>query len=505
MQNILHLSNITKKYPNVVANDNITIEVKKGEVHSILGENGAGKTTLMKIIYGICKPDEGEIYYLDNKVEINSPKDAIELGLGMVHQHFMLINAFTVLENIVLSTGGKGSSTVFDENQIVSRINEISEEYDLSIDPHAKISDISVGQQQRVEILKALYQDCQVLILDEPTAVLTPSESQELMRSIELFKSQGKSVIFISHKLKEVMEISDTITVLRDGKVVDTVKKENTAESKLVSMMVGRDIEPFEAKIENISGKTALEVDNITINDKTGRAVVKNLSLNIKEGEIYGLAGVDGNGQKELVKGIAALMRKESGTINILGQNVTEATPKDILKLGVSHIPEDRQTEGLIMDLPLRENLILNSYDNPRLKDHKLFLSSKKISGYVSRLIKEYLIKTPNADLPVSALSGGNQQKAIVARALDSEPKVLLAVHATRGVDIGAVEFIHKKILEARDEGCAVLLVSTDLDEILTLSSRIGVMYEGEILAEMPREDVDLDIIGKAMAGQRNY
>lgn len=498
---LLELDKIRKEYPGTVANDDISLEVQYGEVYALLGENGAGKSTLMNILYGLAQPDHGKIQIDGKEVKVHSPKDAIAHGIGMVHQHFMLIPALTVVENIILAMTDY-KHVFLDKKAVAKRIKELSNKYSLEIDPFKKVSELTVGQQQRVEIIKALYSDCKLLILDEPTAVLTPQEIEELFVIINQFKSENKSVIFITHKLNEVMRVSDRISVLRAGRNVASLLTKDTDPQSLAALMVGKPV-TFVVEKEKIKpGKTVLEVENLQVKDKTGHITVDGLNLSVREGEIYGIAGVDGNGQSELIKGITALVKKQGGKVIIGEEDVTKATAGQVLSCGVSHIPEDRQNVGVVMDMSITKNLMFYDYKNQEYKNG-IFLNWKKINEHVLNVIEKYNVKTPSEKILMSSLSGGNQQKAVVARELEKNPKLLLAVHPTRGVDIGAIEFIHKQIVDARNKGCAVLLVSTELDEVMSLSDRIGVIYEGKILGEMNREDATVEEIGMLMAGHK--
>lgn len=501
MANMLELRNISKMYGKAYANKNINLSVEAGKVYCLLGENGAGKSTLMNVLYGLIQPDGGEIFIDGKEVSISSPKDAIAHGIGMVHQHFMLIPALTVAENIILAMDEK-KRFFADKAGVAERIRQISDKYGFQINPFAKVADLSVGQQQKVEIVKAIYRDCRLLILDEPTAVLTPKETEELYVIIDQFKKENKSVIFISHKLHEVMHVSDSISVLRNGENVATLNKCDTNENELAAHMVGKKVNFVVEKEEAHTGKTVLEVKELKVKGKKGNLAVDGLSLQVKAGEIYGIAGVDGNGQSELIEAIAGLVKSQSGSISILGQDMTNQTPGKALKQGVSHIPADRQHMGILMQQSLLRNLILYDYNNPKLKKG-CFMNWKKEEEHAKAMVEKYNVKTPSLALHIGYLSGGNQQKAVVARELEKNPKLLLAVHPTRGVDIGAIEFIHKEIVKARDKGCAVLLISTELDEVLALGDRIGVIYEGKILGEMERKDATVDKIGMYMAGMQ--
>lgn len=500
MESILELKGISKAYGNVAANDNINLSLAKGEVHAILGENGAGKSTLMNILYGAVKADSGSIEIEGTTVAINSPRDAIANRIGMVHQHFMLIESMTVMENIVLAINSSEPGITVNEKQIAGKVKALSSKYGLEVPINAFVRDITVGQQQRVEIIKALYKNCSILILDEPTAALTPIEVKQLIKAVRLFKEEGKSVLFISHKLKEIMEISDRVTVLRGGKAIGTVMTQDTTIEELVYMMVGRKLTPLREGKETY-GEALLKIKNLKIKDKRGITAVDNVSFTIRAGEVYGLAGVDGNGQNHIVKAVAGLIKGETGEIVLNNTNITYFTPRKVIESGVSHIPQDRQTEGLVLDLNMEENFILDKYNSRAIKKNHFMLSWPKIEDMSARLIEKYKIKVPSSKAKVSSLSGGNQQKVIIARALERKPLLLLAVHPTRGVDVGAIEFIHQSIIEAKENGCAVLLFSADLDEVLSLSDRIGVMYSGELIKEFSKESFDVDEIARAMIG----
>ena len=499
MAPLLELKSISKYYSGFCANHEIHLTVEAGQVYGLLGENGAGKSTLMNILYGLEQPDTGVIRIDGKEVTITSPKMAIRQGIGMVHQHFMLIPALTVVENIILAMDEK-RSILFDKKQVADRILALSDRYQLKVDPYAKVADLTVGQQQRVEIVKAIYRDCRLLILDEPTAVLTPREIEELCSIIRQLKEENKSVIFITHKLNEVMKVSDRICVLRSGEKVADLVAADTDKPGLAALMVGKTVQFQVEKEERTPGKEVLSVSGLVVTLKNGHRAVDNLSLKVREGEIYGIMGVDGNGQSELIQAIAALTGSDAGHIRILGRDMAGATPGQVLDCGVSHIPEDRQHVGIAMKKSLMENLVLYSYKKKELK-RGVFLDWRKVRHFASELVEKYNVKTPKLEIPIGYLSGGNQQKAVVARELEKSPRLLLAVHPTRGVDIGAIEFIHKQIVEARNRGCGVLLVSTEMDEILALSDRIGVIYEGKILGEMDQKDADLERIGLLMAG----
>lgn len=501
MSTLLQLENICKSFPGVMANDQVCLEVKEGEVHALLGENGAGKSTLMNILYGILKPDEGSIYWKGEEVHINNPHAAVGLGIGMVHQHFMLIPALSVVENVILSSDEAG--LIFDKVKASRKILELSERYGLQVEPNSIVQDLSVGQQQRVEILKALYSDCELLILDEPTAVLTPQETDDLFVAVRQLIKEGKSVIIISHKLNEILAISDRITVLRNGNTVKTVDTDNTDEKELARLMVGKDIFFNANKAKGNFRHTVLEVDNLSVSTPVNPRAVNNLSFKVRAGEIYGIAGVDGNGQSELIKAILSIIPKQGGQVFLKSEDITHCTTKEIFHNKIGHIPENRLTMGVIGELPIFENNSFYNYESEEFSNF-LFINWNKEQKYSNRLLEEYNVKAASEKVKLSTLSGGNQQKMVVARELDKHPNLLIAAFPTRGVDIGAMETIHEQIISQRNEGCAVLLVSTELDEIMKLSDTIGVIYEGEILGEMPAEEATTEQIGLLMAGKRN-
>lgn len=496
---LVELKGITKSFPGVVANDSVDLSVAKGEIHALLGENGAGKSTLMNILYGLYEADAGIIYVRGRKVSISSPKDAIALGIGMVHQEFMLIPALTVIENVAL--GMHSTKEPFtDLDTVGKKLRELAKVYNFKIRLDAKIADLGVGEQQRVEILKALYRGAEVLILDEPTAVLTPQETRELFATLRLLVAEGKSVVFISHKLNEVMEISHRITVLRSGKVMGTVLAKDTSKEELARMMVGRSV-AFEVERGTAkTGEAVLEVKDLVVKDAWGLNVVNGATFEVRAGEILGVAGVDGNGQEELVEAIAGMRRVSEGAVRIEGRDIAGLSPRQVAGMGVAHIPASRHKTGLILDMTVAENLILQSqYRSPFSRRGNL--DFKVIRETARNLMKEFDIRAPGEDTKVRLLSGGNQQKVILARELARKPKVLLAVHPTRGLDVGATEYIRRKIVEARDSGCAVLLVSTELDEILNLSDRIAVMYEGQIMGIVDARYAEIEKLGLMMAG----
>jgi len=506
----LSMKGITKRFEGVLANDHIDFDIKMGEVHALLGENGAGKTTLMKILYGLYQPDEGEIYISGRRVKINSPKDAISLGIGMIHQHTMLIPKLTVAENVIL--GDKFQKDyLLNLGEVSNKITKLSKTYGFEIDPHAKVWQLSAGEKKRVEIIKALYLGSRVLILDEPTSILTPQDVKELMEVIRRMKKEGLAIIpFITHKLPEVMEISDRITVLRRGQVVARINTRNANKWTLAKKMVGKEV-VFEIKRSKVKkGKTALEIKNLSaLNDK-GLPALKNVTFSISEGEILGIAGVAGNGQRELSEAIVGLRKATAGDVIINNKKLTNQTPSNIILNQVAYIPEDRLYQGVVRDLSVSENMILESYCNPDSPfahkwimpfDRKWFPKKQKIDEYSKKLIQEFDIKTPSKDTPVCNLSGGNIQKSILARKLATNPKILVACEPTSGLDIGATKFIHRKLIEQKEKGSAILLISGDLEEIMNVSDRILVMYKGEVMGILPRKTAKIGKIGAMMAG----
>jgi general nucleoside transport system ATP-binding protein len=498
---LLELRAITKRFPGVLANDNVDFDLRRGEVHALLGENGAGKSTLMNILYGLYTPDEGEILLNGKQIEVGSTKASIEHGIGMVHQHFMLIPVMTVAENIVLATEPRTAGVLLDYDAASRRVREISERYGLAVNPSARVDRITVGQQQRVEILKALYRGAEILILDEPTAVLTPQEAQELFEILRSLKSQGKSIVFISHKLNEVLDIADRITVVRRGVVVDTIPAAGATEEGLARMMVGREVLLRVDKTPASPGEPLLEVEDLHVIDDRGLEMVRGVSFQVRAGEIVGLAGVDANGQSELIDAIAGLRAVRSGRIVVDGVDVSHANARTAIDEGVGHIPEDRHRRGLVLPFSLTENLALHEYrkaPNSRLG----FLNPRVMLARARRLLDEFDVRGGTPTTPAFSLSGGNQQKVVLAREIDANPKVLIAAQPTRGLDVGAIEFVHRRLVEQRDSGRAVLLVSLELEEILSLSDRILVIYEGEIVGEFPPTATEEEL-GFAMTGGR--
>lgn len=499
MDTILEVKGITKKFPGVLANDHVDFNLKQGEIHALLGENGAGKSTLMNIIYGLTSPDEGDIFIKGEKVDFHSPKDAIACGIGMVHQHFMLVPVFTVAENIML-----GSETlrngVLDIPRVNRELKELSSQYGLDIDPTALVHDLPVGIQQRVEIIKALYRKADILILDEPTAVLTPQEVDDLFVIIRKLVDEGISVIFITHKLKEVLSIADRITVMRAGKVIATDDPKKTNEQALASQMVGRTVILKVDKEPAKPGDVVLRVKNLHVLDDRRIETVRDVSFEVRKGEILGIAGVQGNGQTELAEALTGLRHAESGEIDILDDNVFNHPPRHLVEKGMGHIPEDRQRHGVVMQYPVADNLILCSYYvSPYCRNG--MLQNDAIGSNANDLIKRFDIRTPSPYVPTSKLSGGNQQKVIVARELSRDLKFLVANQPTRGLDVGSIEYIHHEIVEMRDEGIGVVLISAELDEIMALSDRIAVMYHGSIVSILPADQVTRDELGLMMAG----
>jgi simple sugar transport system ATP-binding protein len=497
---MLEMINITKRFPGVTANDRIDFKVLKGEIHALVGENGAGKSTLMSILYGLYTPDEGEIFLSGTKVHIDNPTTAINLGIGMVHQHFMLVEPMTVTENIVLGQELRKNRYFMDTKSARLKVEELSKQYGLNVDPNAKIMDISVGMQQRVEILKVLYRGAEILVLDEPTAVLTPQEIRELYSVLLSLKRMGKTIIFITHKLNEVMDISDRVTVLRSGKVMGTIETSRTSPEELARLMVGREVLLKVEKSKVRKGKAILEIKGLETVDNRNLPALRGVFLEVMEGEVLGIAGVEGNGQTELVEVLTGLRKATSGEIYFMGKNITNLNPREIKELKIAHIPEDRQKKGLILNYSVADNLILGYHYKPpfTVGFRRNLKNVKKVS---EQLISEFDIRTPDSETMVGSLSGGNQQKTVVAREFYGDPVMLVASQPTRGVDIGAIEFIHRRILELRDRGKGVLLVSAELQEIMALSDRIAVIYNGRIVGTLAAEEANEDIIGLMMTG----
>jgi len=503
-QYAIEMLNITKRFPGIIANDNITLQLKKGEIHALLGENGAGKSTLMSVLFGLYQPEEGEIRMNGKPVKISNPNDANDLGIGMVHQHFKLVECFSVLDNIILGveTTKKG---IIQKSESRKKVMELSEKYGLLVDPDALIEDITVGMQQRTEILKMLYRDNDILIFDEPTAVLTPQEIKELMQIMKNLAKEGKSILFISHKLNEIMEVADRCSVLRKGKYIGKVDIKDATPESLSAMMVGRDVNFKVEKKDANPGENILSVSNVCVkSDIHNDNAVNNVSFNVRSGEIVCIAGIDGNGQRELVYGITGLTKLASGKVSIEDTDVTNKLIRDRNLAGMSHIPEDRHKHGLVLDYTLEDNIVLQTYFDSEFVSKFGFLKRKNIRNFANRLIDEYDVRSGQGAITVArSMSGGNQQKAIIARELDRKSKLLVAVQPTRGLDVGAIENIHSELVKYRDAGNAVLLVSFELDEVMNVSDRILVMYEGEIVGEFDPKEVTVEELGLYMAGAK--
>ena len=497
---VVEMRSITKKFGDFVANDRIDLTVHKGEIHALLGENGAGKTTLMKVLYGLLQPNEGEIYVHGKQVEMENPNVAIGQGIGMVHQHFMLVQPFTVAENIILGQETTKGFGVIDRNRAVQDVKDLSERYGLIVDPNREIRDISVGMQQRVEILKALYRGAEILILDEPTAVLTPQEIEELVKIMRSLTEEGKTVIVITHKLKEIKMVADNCTIIRRGKYIDTVKVEDTTESELASKMVGREIELKVQKDEARPGEVALSIQDLVVKDSRGINAVDGFTLDVQKGEILALAGIDGNGQTELIEALTGIREIESGKVKVHDKEVQGGTPRDIFEAGLASIPEDRQRRGLVLDYTVAENLVLQNYGKKPFSRRGV-LDREEISKYAQQLIKNFDVRPPEEAYLAKELSGGNQQKVIIAREVSNDPDVLVASQPTRGLDVGAIEYVHRALVDQRDKGRAVFLISLDLDEVLNVADRIAVIYEGKVVGVVSPEETDEHELGLMMAG----
>jgi ABC-type uncharacterized transport system ATPase subunit len=500
MTPILELRGITKRFPGVLANDHINLTLEEGEIHALLGENGAGKTTLMNILYGLYQQDEGEILVRGKKVEIQSSSDAIAVGIGMVHQHFMLVPVFTVTENVMLGEESLHFGVFLNRAEASQKIRQISDQFNLEVDPESLIENLPVGVQQRVEIIKLLYREADILILDEPTAVLTPQEADELFKIMRSLTERGKSIIFITHKLREVLDVSDRITVIRRGKVIGSALPQEADQNQLAEMMVGRAVQLEVEKEPAEVGETVLEVEDLMVLDERQQLAVDGISFDVCAGEVLGVAGVQGNGQTELVEALTGLRSVQSGIVKLLGREITHASPRKITELGSAHVPEDRQRDGLVLPFPISDNLILNTYYQKPFTNAAV-LDREEIRRHAEELIDEFDIRTPSVLTNARSLSGGNQQKVIVAREFSRPIKLLIASQPTRGLDVGSVEYIHGRILKKRDEGCAVLLVSSELDEIMGLSDRIAVMYRGKIVDILPAEKATKEGVGLLMAG----
>ena len=498
---ILELRGITKSFPGVIANDHVDFDLRRGEVHALLGENGAGKSTLMNILYGLYHPDEGEIRINGEPVRISSPKAAIELGIGMVHQHFMLIPVMTVAENIVLAQEPRTAGIFLDYDAAIRRVRDLAATFNFAIDPDAKVESITVGQEQRVEILKALFRGADILILDEPTAVLTPQEADELFAILRTLQREGMSIIFISHKLREVLEIAERVTVLRRGKKIDTVPREGATPQGLARLMVGREVLLRVEKPPVDPGEPLLRVENLQVLDDRDLEAVRGVSLDVRAREIVAVAGVDGNGQSELIEALSGLRKSSGGSIQIAGRDVTATNAHGRYDSGLGHIPEDRQRRGLVLEFTLAENLTLHDFDKQPFAKFG-WLRPGRVVAWARRLLQEFDVRGGGPRTRAGALSGGNQQKVVVAREVARDPRVLIAAQPTRGLDVGAIEFVHRRLVEERDEGRAVLLVSLELEEVLSLADRILVLYEGQIVAEYG-PDVSEEELGIAMTGGR--
>ena len=499
---VIEMNHIRKEFPGIVANDDITLQLRKGEIHALLGENGAGKSTLMSVLFGLYQPEAGTIKKDGAEVKINNPNDATALGIGMVHQHFKLIEVFTVLDNIILGAETTSKLGFLKKKEARKKVQELSEKYGLKVNLDAKVEDITVGMQQRVEILKMLYRDNDILIFDEPTAVLTPQEIDELMEIMRGFAKEGKSILFITHKLNEIMAVSDRVTVLRKGKYIGTVNTKDTNKQELSNMMVGRPVQLEINKDDADPAEVVLNVEGLTVPSKIHKNdAVKNVSFNVRKGEIVCIAGIDGNGQTELIHGLTGLEKATAGKIEICGQDVSRASIRKRSQAGMSHIPEDRHKHGLVLGFTLEQNLVLQKYMEPQFQNHG-FIKFDEVRKYADKLIEDYDVRSGQGPVTVArSMSGGNQQKAIIARELDRDEPLIVAVQPTRGLDVGAIEHIHKQLIEERDKGKAILLVSLELDEVLGLSDRILVLYEGEIVGELDPKKTNPQELGLYMSG----
>lgn len=500
---VIEMNHIRKEFPGIVANDDITLQLKKGEIHALLGENGAGKSTLMSVLFGLYQPEAGEIKKDGKVVEINDPNDATALGIGMVHQHFKLVDVFTVLDNIILGAETTGALGWLKKKESKEKVIELSQKYGLNVDVDAKVEDITVGMQQRVEILKMLYRDNDILIFDEPTAVLTPQEIDELMEIMRGFAKEGKSILFISHKLNEIMAVSDRVTVLRKGKCIGTVNTRDTNKQELSNMMVGRPVQLEIVKDEAKVGDVVLEVRDMSVPSKIHKGdAVKNVSFDVRKGEIVCIAGIDGNGQSELIYGVTGIRKPDHGTVTVNGEDITKSTVRHKMEV-MSHIPEDRHKHGLVLPFTLEQNIVLQRYREKEFQNHG-FIKFDAVREYADKLIEDYDVRSGQGAITTSAsMSGGNQQKAIIARELDRDKELIVAVQPTRGLDVGAIEHIHKQLISERDKGKAVLLVSLELDEVMGLSDRILVMYEGEIVGELFPKETSAEELGLYMSGAK--
>lgn len=500
LEYVIEMLNIRKQFGDFVANDNITLQLAKGEIHALLGENGAGKSTLMNVLFGLYQPEAGTIKVRGEEVKISDPNKANDLGIGMVHQHFMLVENFTVTENIILGNEPTALGTV-NIKKAAKKVQQLSEQYGLNVDAYAKIEDISVGMQQRVEILKTLYRGAEILIFDEPTASLTPQEITELIQIMKRLISEGKSIILITHKLKEIMEVSDRVTIIRKGQGIGTVTTAQTNPDELAEMMVGRQVVFKTEKTAATPKETILEVTGLNVKDNRGVDRVKDLSLTVRAGEIVGIAGIDGNGQSELIEAITGLRKISSGKVLLKGQELTGLKPRKITESGVGHIPQDRHKHGLVLDFPIGHNIALQTYYQSPISKGGI-IDYKKIDKLAEKIIQEFDVRTPSASTEARALSGGNQQKAIIGREIDRDPELLIAALPTRGLDVGAIEFIHRRLIEQRDKGKAVLLISFELDEVMNVSDTIAVIHDGHIIDTVKPQETTEQQLGLLMAGQ---
>ena len=500
----IEMLNITKRFPGIIANDNVTIQLKRGEIHALLGENGAGKSTLMSVLFGMYQAEEGEIRKDGKVVKIDNPNDANALGIGMVHQHFKLVECFSVLDNIILGVEDV-SKGFLQRDKARAKVMELSERYGLQVDPDAIIEDISVGMQQRTEILKMLYRDNEILIFDEPTAVLTPQEIEELLQIMKNLAAEGKSILFITHKLNEIVAVADRCSVLRKGKYMGTVDVAGCTKADLSRLMVGRDVEFAVQKEPAKPTDVVLEVKGLTVPSKRSKKnAVNDVSFKVRAGEIVCIAGIDGNGQSELVYGITGLEPVSGGTVNFMGEDITKAPIRKRSLMGMSHIPEDRHKHGMVLDYTLEDNMILQRYFDPEFTNKFGFLRRKNIRAFAERLIEQFDVRSGQGPITIArSMSGGNQQKAIIAREIEKDPKLLIAVQPTRGMDVGAIEYAHRQIVNQRDAGKAVLLVSLELDEVMSVSDRILVMYEGELVGELDPKKTNVEELGLYMAGAK--
>ncbi len=500
MEYVVEMLNIRKEFPGIVANDNITLRLKKGEIHALLGENGAGKSTLMSVLFGMYQPEQGIIKVRGKEVKISNPNVANDLGIGMVHQHFKLVHNFTVTENIILGCEPKKGLTI-DIKSAAKKIDELSKRYSLNVDPYAKIEDISVGMQQRVEILKMLYRDAEVLILDEPTAVLTPQEIEELIKIMQNLIKEGKSIILITHKLKEIKAVADCCTVIRRGKYIGTVNVKETSQEKMAEMMVGRPVSFKVEKKEKEAGDVILKVEDLCVMNNKKVLGLKNFSIEVRAGEIVGVAGVEGNGQTELVEAITGMRKAQSGKVYFKNQDITNMSIRNRIDSGIAHIPEDRQKRGLVLDYTIENNMVLEIYGREPFSKNGL-LNKKAIHDYAEKIIEEFDVRSGQGGASFArTMSGGNQQKAIIGREIELDPDLLIAVQPTRGLDVGSIEYIHKRLIEQRDEGKAVLLISLELSEVLNLSDRIAIINSGELIGTVNASETNENEVGLMMAG----